>query len=115
VLLWIVWSGACSHSTRASNPANAPRWLYVPIYLALGWIAVAFMPQFWSSGPEGPAVVWFLAAGGAAYTLGAVVYALKRPNPSPRWFGFHEVFHALTVIGFGCTYVSVSLATYALR
>ena len=60
-------------------------------------------------------MVWFLAAGGAAYTLGAVVYALKRPNPSPRWFGFHEVFHALTVIGFACTYVSVSIATYALR
>jgi len=92
---------------------HAPRWLYVPIYLALGWIAVAYMPQFWRTG--GPAVVWYLAAGGAAYTLGAVVYALKRPNPSPRWFGFHEVFHVLTVVGFGCTYVSVSLATYALR
>lgn len=115
VLLWIVWSGAVAGLLARVLWLHAPRWLYVPIYLALGWIAVAFMPQFWSSGPEGPAVVWFLAAGGAAYTLGAVVYALKRPNPSPRWFGFHEVFHALTVIGFGCTYVSVSIATYALR
>jgi len=115
VLLWIVWSGAVAGLLARVLWLNAPRWLYVPIYLALGWIAVAFMPQFWQSGTDGPAVVWFLAAGGAAYTLGAVVYALKRPNPSPRWFGFHEVFHALTVVGFGCTYVSVSLATYALR
>jgi hemolysin III len=113
VLLWVVWSGAVAGVLTRVLWLHAPRWLYVPIYLALGWIAVAYMPQFWRTG--GPAVVLYLAAGGAAYTLGAVVYALKRPNPSPRWFGFHEVFHALTVVGFGCTYVSVSLATYALR
>jgi len=113
VLLWVVWSGAVAGLLARVLWLHAPRWLYVPIYLALGWIAVAYMPQFWRTG--GPAVVWFLAAGGAAYTLGAVVYALKRPDPSPRWFGFHEVFHVLTVVGFGCTYVSVSIASYALR
>ena len=61
------------------------------------------------------AVVWLIIAGGVAYTLGAVVYGFKRPNPSPRWFGFHEIFHSLTVVGFTTHYIAVSLATYALR
>jgi hemolysin III len=55
--------------------------------------------------------VWFVAVGGLAYTVGAVVYGLKRPNPSPRWFGFHEIFHALTVVGYSCHFVAVALAT----
>ena len=55
---------------------------------------------------------WLVIAGGIAYTVGAIVYGLKRPNPSPRWFGFHEIFHALTVAGFTCHYVAVSIATY---
>ncbi len=54
-------------------------------------------------------------AGGLAYTLGAVVYGFKRPNPSPRWFGFHEIFHSLTVAGFTTHYIAVSIAAYALR
>jgi hemolysin III len=60
----------------------------------------------------GPAVVTLLAIGGAAYTVGGIVYATKRPNPSPRWFGFHEVFHALTLIAFIAHYVAISLVTY---
>lgn len=113
LLLIIVWSGALVGLLMRVFWLGAPRWLYVPIYVALGWVAVAFLPQFYRSG--GPAVVWLIIAGGVAYTLGAVVYGLKRPNPSPRWFGFHEIFHALTVAGYTCHYVSVSLATYALR
>jgi hemolysin III len=83
----------------------------VPIYLALGWVAVWFLPNFWRSG--GPATVWLLMAGGLAYTVGAIVYGLKRPDPWPRHFGFHEIFHACTVVGFGCHFVAVAAA--ALR
>ena len=112
-LLTVVWSGALVGLLMRIFWLGAPRWLYVPIYVALGWTAVWFLPQFWRTG--GPAIVWLVIAGGVAYTLGAVVYGFKRPNPSPRWFGFHEVFHSLTVVGFTTHYIAVSLATYALR
>jgi hemolysin III len=112
-LLVVVWTGALVGLLMRIFWLGAPRWLYVPIYVALGWVAVWFMPQFWHSG--GPAIVWLVMAGGLAYTVGAVVYGFKRPNPSPRWFGFHEIFHSLTVAGFTCHYIAVSIATYALR
>ena len=89
---------------------GAPRWVYVPVYVALGWVAVWFFPEFYRSG--GLAIVLLIAGGGLAYTLGAVVYGTKWPNPSPRWFGFHEIFHVLTVIGYGCHYIAVSMASY---
>ncbi|MPV88122.1 hemolysin III family protein [Georgenia ruanii] len=110
VLLVVVWVGAVLGIAARLVWLSAPRWVYVPIYVALGWVAVGFLPRFWTSG--GPAVVWLVAAGGLAYTLGAVVYALKRPNPSPRWFGFHEIFHVGTVVGFVCHYVAVFLAAH---
>jgi len=110
-LLIVVWSGALVGLLARIFWLGAPRWVYVPVYVALGWVAVWFMPQFWQSG--GPAVVWLIAGGGLAYTVGAVVYGTKRPNPSPRWFGFHEIFHALTVVGFTCHYIAVSIAAYA--
>ncbi len=112
-LLVVVWSGALVGLLMRIFWLGAPRWLYVPIYVALGWVAVAYLGTFWRAG--GPAVVWLILAGGLAYTVGAVVYGFKWPDPSPRWFGFHEIFHALTVAGFTCHYVAVSLATYALR
>ncbi len=64
---------------------SAPRWLYVPLYVALGWVAVWFLPDF--SAAAGPALVWLIAAGGIAYTLGAVVYGFKRPTPPPAGSG----------------------------
>jgi hemolysin III len=99
---------------------DAPRWLYTPMYMALGWVAVGFLPQFVDGSHRFGAgvaitVLALVAAGGLLYTLGGVVYALKRPNPSPRWFGFHEVFHSFTIVAFACHYVAVSLATYQLR
>ena len=86
----------------------APRWIYVPAYIALGWVAVFYMPALHAGG--GWPVVWLLVIGGLAYTAGAVMYALKRPNPSPAWFGFHEIFHAGTLIGFGCHFAAVAVA-----
>jgi hemolysin III len=109
-LLVVVWSGALVGLLMRVFWLGAPRWLYVPIYVALGWVAVGFFPQFYASG--GPTIVWFVAVGGLAYTLGAVVYGTKRPNPSPRWFGFHEIFHLLTVVGYTCHYIAVSIASY---
>ena len=64
---------------------------------------------------DGFATLVLVAVGGVLYTLGGVVYGLKRPNPSPRWFGFHEVFHSFTILAFAAHYVGVSLATYSLR
>lgn len=112
-LLIIVWSGALVGLLMRVFWLNAPRWLYTPIYVALGWVAVWFLPDFADAG--GAAILWLVIAGGIAYTLGAVVYGLKRPNPSPRWFGFHEIFHTLTVVGYTCHFVAVTIATYDLR
>ncbi|WP_084618077.1 PAQR family membrane homeostasis protein TrhA [Jonesia quinghaiensis] len=113
ILLVTVWTGALLGLAARIIWLGAPRWVYVPIYIALGWVALWFLPQFWTAG--GPAVVWLIAGGGFAYTVGAVMYALKRPNPSPLWFGFHEIFHICTVIGFFCHYAAVMIAILALR
>lgn len=112
-LLLVVWIGALIGVLGRVLWLGAPRWVYVPIYLALGWVAVGFIPSFGRTG--GAAVAWLVIAGGIAYTVGAIVYGTKRPNPSPRWFGFHEVFHALTVLAFASHYAAVSIATYRLR
>jgi len=114
ILLCVVWGGALLGLLARILWLDAPRWVYVPVYVALGWVAVGYMPQFWTTA-NGPAVVWFVAVGGLAYTVGALVYGLKRPNPSPRWFGFHEIFHVLTVIGFTCHFIAILLAAVAAR
>lgn len=108
LLLAVVWAGALGGVLLKVFWISAPRWLYVPLYIALGWVAVWFLPDFWITG--GPALVALIAAGGIAYTLGAIVYGFKRPNPSPRWFGFHEIFHTGTVIGFLCHLIAVFIA-----
>ena len=110
-LLTAVWIGALAGVAFRVLWIGAPRWLYTPVYAALGWAAVAYLGDFLRTG--GVAATVLLVVGGLLYTAGAVVYGTKRPNPSPRWFGFHEVFHALTVAGFAAHYVGVSLATYA--
>lgn len=111
LLLTLVWGGALAGIAMRVFWLAAPRWLYTAVYIILGWVALWFLPDFWREG--GPAVVWLVAAGGIAYTLGAVVYALKRPNPWPRYFGFHEIFHIGTVIGYVCHTVAIYLAIYA--
>ncbi|MFZ0322568.1 MAG: hemolysin III family protein [Actinomycetes bacterium] len=107
-LLWIVWTVAVLGVVFRVVWVGAPRWLYVSTYIALGWVAVAFLPALWTSG--GVLIVLLIAAGGVLYTFGAVVYALKRPDPSPTWFGFHEVFHAFTIAAYLVQYVAVLLA-----
>jgi hemolysin III len=83
------------------------------VYVVLGWAAVPFADDLLANG-TGP-VIGLLLAGGLLYTAGAVVYALRRPDPSPAWFGFHEVFHCLTIAAFTSHYLGISIATYALR
>jgi hemolysin III len=107
-LLIICWAGALVGVLFRLFWTGAPRWLYVPAYVALGWVAIFYMPQMLAGG--GWAVVSLIVAGGLAYTAGALVYALKRPDPSPAWFGFHEIFHACTVAGFACHFIAVAIA-----
>lgn len=111
LLLSSIWASAVGGLVFRLRWLSAPRWLYTLLYIAMGWAAMAWMPAFYRSG--GPAVLTWILAGGLCYTLGAVVYARKRPDPSPAWFGFHEIFHAGTIGGFGCHYVAISLLTYA--
>ena len=119
-LLLVVWGAAIAGVVFRVFWIDAPRWLYTPMYLGLGWAAIFFIPAFidgaerFSSGIAIATLV-LVATGGLLYTVGGVIYGLKRPNPSPRWFGFHEVFHSLTVLAFAAHYVGVSLATYSLR
>ncbi len=112
-LLWVVWAGAVAGVVFRVFWLTAPRWLYTVVYVALGWVAVFFLGPFWRSG--GPLIVTLIAAGGLLYTAGAVVYGLKRPNPSPRWFGFHEVFHAFTVAAFSSHWAAALLTVLAAR
>jgi len=111
-LLIIVWSGAALGVGFRILWIDAPRWLYVPIYVALGWAAIFYADDFADAGHT---VIVLIAVGGGLYTLGGVVYGFQRPDPFPRWFGFHEVFHTLTIAAFVAHYVGVSLATYSLR
>jgi len=113
VLLSVVWAGAVLGVLFRVLWNDAPRWLYTPIYVALGWAAVFYFPDF-VSGASTPVLV-LLVVGGGLYTLGGLVYGLKRPDPFPRWFGFHEVFHTLTIAAFVTHYIGVSIATYSLR
>ncbi|WP_137119855.1 PAQR family membrane homeostasis protein TrhA [Segeticoccus rhizosphaerae] len=109
-LLLIVWSGAVAGVLFRVFWVGAPRWLYTPIYVALGWVAIFYFGPFLQHG--GVALVTLIAVGGFLYTLGAIVYGTKKPDPSPRWFGFHEIFHAFTVAAFAAHYIAVSMAIY---
>ena len=99
LLLSLVWGGAVISILFRVFWINAPRWLYVALYLLLGWAAVMYLPQLWGASK---AMVILVAIGGLLYTGGAIVYAMKRPNPWPRHFGFHEIFHVCTVLAFLC-------------
>ncbi|WP_271394863.1 PAQR family membrane homeostasis protein TrhA [Neomicrococcus lactis] len=106
-LLAAIWTGAILGVAFRVLWTNAPRWLYVPIYIVLGLAALIFIGDFFAANV--PAAI-LLCIGGALYIIGAVIYALKRPNPSPRWFGFHEIFHVFTVGGFVCHFIAIALA-----
>jgi len=93
---------------------SAPRWLYTVVYIVFGIYGLAFMMLFWRSPYAGPAVVILLCAGGVCYILGAIVYALRKPDPWPHVFGFHEIFHCGTVAGYACHMVAIYMVIVAL-
>lgn len=97
VLMIAIWGSAVLGISFRVFWINAPRWLYVPIYIAMGWGAIAYVVDFMNA--NAPMMILILS-GGLAYTIGAVVYGLKKPNPFPGHFGFHEIFHSLTVLAF---------------
>jgi hemolysin III len=109
-LLVVIWSIAVAGVTLQVFWPTAPRWLNVASYLLLGWAGLGWLPAFWVSG--GPAVVILIGVGGLAYTVGAVIYARKSPNPWPQWFGFHEIFHALTLVAAMCHYAAIAVAIF---
>ena len=106
LLLSLVWSGALLGILFRIFWIDAPRWLYVALYLVLGWAAVMYMPQLFAANL---AMVILVIIGGLLYTAGAVAYALKKPNPWPGHFGFHEIFHVCTVLAFLCHWTACLL------
>jgi hemolysin III len=110
IVLTIVWSGAAVGVGSRIFWQHAPRWVTVPLYVGLGWVAAFIVPQL--IGGVGIAPFVLLCVGGVAYTVGGVMYALRRPDPAPSTFGYHEVFHLMTIIAAICHYVAVSFAVY---
>jgi hemolysin III len=109
-ILVAVWTGAAVGVGLQTGWPSAPRWLSAPCYIALGWVAVFVMPELLHN--AGVAAFVLIVTGGVVYTVGGVVYALKRPNPVPGIFGFHEVFHLCTLVAAVCHYVAVWLAVF---
>ena len=100
-----VWSGAAVGLVLNLFWVTAPRWVTVPVFVALGWIGVVGVPQLLNLGLA-PTVLVF--AGGALYTVGAIAYALKRPNPRPAVFGYHEIFHLLVIAAAALHFVAIA-------
>jgi hemolysin III len=107
-LLVLIWSVAVVGLLGRVFWQGAPRWLDVICYLGMGWAGLAWLPAFWVNG--GPVVVGLIALGGVFYTVGAIIYGRKRPNPSPAWFGFHEIFHACTIAAALCHFAAIAIA-----
>ncbi|GAA3755545.1 hemolysin III [Spinactinospora alkalitolerans] len=106
----LIWGAAIAGVLFKVFWLNSPRWLSTALYIAVGWAAVLFIPQL--IGGTHPATWILILVGGVLYSVGALVYGLKRPDPAPRWFGFHEIFHSLTIAAYVCHYIAVSFVVY---
>ena len=100
----------CGPTKRPWWP-HAPRWLGVPFYVALGWVAIFVMPDLAANG--GTAALVLIIVGGLLYTVGAVFYGIRRPNPWPATFGYHEFFHAAVSLAALCHCIAIWLILYA--
>lgn len=110
-LLVTVWLGALAGVALKLVWPHAPRWLSAPLYLALGWVAVLVLPDILHAG--GVTALVLLIVGGAVYTVGAVLYASRRPNPWPKVFGHHEFFHACTLVAAVSHHIAIYFALFA--
>ncbi len=110
VLLSVTWGVAALGVLFRIFWLGAPRWLYTVLYVLMGWTAVGWLVPLYRSG--GPLIVGLIIGGGLIYTLGAVVYGRKRPDPSPAWVGFHEIFHLCTILAAGGHLAAICLATF---
>ena len=108
ILLAVVWGGAIAGAVMSLIWPHAPRWVSAPLYLALGWVAVAVLPDILRNG--GVTALVLLLVGGAVYSVGAIFYALRRPNPWPTVFGHHEFFHACTIVAAICHQIAIYFA-----
>jgi hemolysin III len=106
LILALVWGGAIAGILRRFVWPDAPRWVAILPYLAVGWAAILVVDDMWVA--MGVAGFVLLLVGGLLYSIGAAVYATARPNPWPRWFGHHEVFHLLVVVAVAAHYVTVN-------
>ncbi|MCR2801355.1 hemolysin III family protein [Microbacterium sp. zg-Y818] len=106
LLLSLVWGGALLGILFRVFWIDAPRWLYVALYLVLGWAAVMYLGDLLAANV---AMMVLVVVGGLLYTAGAIVYGMKKPNPWPGHFGFHEIFHACTVLAFLCHWTACLL------
>jgi hemolysin III len=111
-MLTVAWIGAALGVLRALFVPKAPKWLITVLALAMGWIAIFYFPAVQRM-TGGSVVVW-MWLGGAAYSIGAVIYAVRRPDPWPRVFGYHEIFHILVIVGVACHLVAVMIALPAI-
>jgi hemolysin III len=109
-VLVVVWAGALAGVVLKITWPHAPSWLAVPVYLALGWVAIFVLPDMLHNG--GVAALVLLLVGGLLYTVGAVFYATRWPNPWPATFGYHEFFHAATVLAAICHHVAIWLVLF---
>jgi len=110
LLMWIVWGGALAGVTLKMLWPSAPRWVGVPLYLLLGWVAVWFAGSIVHG--AGVAAMVLLAVGGALYSIGGVLYGIRWPDPWPATFGYHEFFHACTAVAAICHYIAMWFAVF---
>jgi hemolysin III len=106
-ILITVWAGAMSGIVLKLAWIDAPRWVTALVFVGLGWVGVFAMPSLWDT--LGPVPVLLLAAGGILYTIGAVIYATKRPDPRPAVFGYHEIFHLLVIAAASLHYAAIAI------
>jgi len=106
IVLPTVWACAVAAAIFKFVWVDAPKWLAAALGIMLGWAGVAILPQLATQ--LNPAAVALLGAGGLTYTAGALVYARRRPDPMPTVFGYHELFHVLTLIAVSCQYVAIA-------
>ncbi|HEY9303499.1 MAG TPA: hemolysin III family protein [Mycobacterium sp.] len=110
LVLSVVWSGALAGVLLKMCWPSAPRWVGVPLYLLLGWVAAFYVAEIMHI--AGVAAMVLLVVGGSLYSIGGILYALRWPDPWPKTFGYHEFFHACTVLAAICHYIAVWLAVF---